>query len=117
MAGTDCPGRQVILAPVVRGDHLFPIWMVRDDWRVGGRGDHQCPGGTACSRHRWSGGTGYSGTNGLGGPFIPDMDGPGGPIMGGTIGSMTGHKISLKAHRYACTHGVGTPTARPEKLP
>ena len=26
------------------------------------------------------------------------------------------HKISLKAHRHACTHGVGTPIARPEKL-
>ena len=29
-------------------------------------GDHQCPRGTACSRHGWSGGTGYSGTNGPG---------------------------------------------------
>ena len=71
----------------------------------GGRGDHQCPGGTArgrhivsqatpfnlvrrlkgvaceTSRHRWSGGTDYSGTNGPGGPFIPDMDGPGGPLV------------------------------------
>ena len=28
-----------------------------------------------------------------------------------------GHKISLKAHRHACAHGVGTPIARPEKLP
>ena len=27
------------------------------------------------------------------------------------------HKISLKAHRYACSHGVGTPIARPERLP
>ena len=27
------------------------------------------------------------------------------------------HKISLKAHRHACAHGVGTPIARPEKLP
>ena len=24
VAGTDGPGRQVILAPMVRGDHLFP---------------------------------------------------------------------------------------------
>ena len=29
----------------------------------------------------------------------------------------TSHKISLKAHRHACAHGVGTPIARPEKLP
>ena len=27
------------------------------------------------------------------------------------------HKISLKAHRYVCAHGVGTPIARTEKLP
>ena len=27
------------------------------------------------------------------------------------------HKISLKAHRHACVHGVGTLVARPEKLP
>ena len=27
------------------------------------------------------------------------------------------HKISLKAHRHACAHWVGTPIARPEKLP
>ena len=27
------------------------------------------------------------------------------------------HKISLKAHRYACAHRVGTPIARTEKLP
>ena len=27
------------------------------------------------------------------------------------------HKISLKAHRHACVHGVGAPIARPEKLP
>ena len=53
------------------------------------RGDRQCPGGTACSRHRWSGGTGYPGTDGPEGPFIPDMDGPGGPIMEGTVSSMT----------------------------
>ena len=26
-------------------------------------------------------------------------------------------KISLKAHGHACAHGVGTPIARPEKLP
>ena len=45
------------------------------------RGDCQCPGGTACSRHRWSGGTGYPSTDGPGGPFIPDMDGPGGPSV------------------------------------
>ena len=29
MAGTDGPGRRVILAPMVPEDHLFPIWMVR----------------------------------------------------------------------------------------
>ena len=55
----------------------------------GWEGDHQCPGGTACSRHRWSGGTGYPSTDGPGGPFIPDMDGPGGPITEGTVSSMT----------------------------
>ena len=27
------------------------------------------------------------------------------------------HKISLKAHRHVCVHGVCTPIARPEKLP
>ena len=35
------------------------------------RGDRQCPGGTACSRHRWSGGTGYPGTDGLGDHLFP----------------------------------------------
>ena len=36
VAGTDGPGGQVILAPMVRGDHLFPIWMVRGDRLWGG---------------------------------------------------------------------------------
>ena len=94
MAGTDCPGRQVILAPVVRGDHLFLIWMVRDDWRVGGGGTISVQGGLLVAGTDGPGGTGYSGTNGPGGPFIPDMDGPGGPIMGGTIGSMTGPLVN-----------------------
>ena len=40
------------------GDHLFPIWMVWDDW---GGGDHQYPGGL----------------------FVAGTDGPGGPIMRG----------------------------------
>ena len=85
MAGTDCPGGQVILAPMVRGDHRYGWSGMIGGWGEGGPSVSR-PGGTACSRHRWSGGTGYSGTNGPGGPFIPDMDGPGGPIMGGTIG-------------------------------
>ena len=47
VADTDGPGGQVIPAPVVRGDHLFPIWMVRDDWGggVGGRGTISVQGG------------------------------------------------------------------------
>ena len=59
MAGTDCPGRQVILAPVVRGDHLFLIWMVRDDWRVGGGGTISVQGGLL-----------VAGTDGPGGQVI-----------------------------------------------
>ena len=60
VAGTDCPGRQVILAPVVRGDHLFPIWMVRDDWRVGGGGTISVQGGLL-----------VAGTDGPGGTELP----------------------------------------------
>ena len=35
---------------------------------------------------------------------------------GGGGGLRKSHEISLKAHRHACAHGVGTPIARPEKL-
>ena len=33
------------------------------------------------------------------------------------VGLRKSHKISSKAHRHACAHRVGTPIARPEKLP
>ena len=44
-------------------------------------GDRLCPGGTRCSRHKWSGGTSFSVTDGPGGPFIPETDCPGGPSV------------------------------------
>ena len=52
-------------------------------------GDRLCPGGTRCSRHKWSEGTNFSVTDGPGGRFIPDTDGPGGPLTRGTVSSMT----------------------------
>ena len=55
-------------------------------------GDPLCPGGTRCSRHKWSGGTSFSvtdGPGGGGGPFIPETDGPGGPLTRGTVSSIT----------------------------
>ena len=57
VAGTDCPGRQVILAPMVRGDQ---IWMVRDDWRVEGGGTISVQGGLL-----------VAGTDGPGGTELP----------------------------------------------
>ena len=38
------------------GDHLFPIWMVRDDWRVGGRGTISVQGGLLVARTDGPGG-------------------------------------------------------------
>ena len=38
-------GNALWKAQIVRGDHLFPIWMVRDDWRVGGGGTISVQGG------------------------------------------------------------------------
>ena len=59
MAGADSPGGHVIQAPMVRGDHLFPIWMVRDDWGVGGGGTISVQGGLL-----------VAGTDGPGGQVI-----------------------------------------------
>ena len=47
-------------------------------------GDRLCPGGTRCSRHKWSEGTNFSvtdGSGGGGGRFVPHTDGPGGPSV------------------------------------
>ena len=52
-------------------------------------GDRLYPGGTRCSRHKWSEGTNFLVTDGPGGRFIPDTDGPGGPLTRGTVSSMT----------------------------
>ena len=64
-------------------------------------GDRLYPGGTRCSRHKWSGGTSFSVTDGPGRPFIPETDGPRGPLTRGTISSMTDHTY------YKLTQFVG----------
>ena len=74
------------------GGHAY--FKFTDELRFGG--DHQCPRGTACSRHGWSEGTGYSGTNGTvrGDHLLPIQMVRGDRLWGGTIGSMTGSEIS-----------------------